>query len=126
MRVVTRRQLARGLRALGPATAVLKLGARGALALDADGPVERAPERPVAVVDPVGAGDAFVAGYLAALVAGEPLAERLRTANLAGGAVCEARGDWEGFPTAAALAGLRAADPVDLPVPDRPELEVLR
>ena len=65
--------LARELAKLGPATVVVKLGALGALALSGD-EVHRAPARPVTVVDPVGAGDAFVAGYLSEVVAGGPVA----------------------------------------------------
>ena len=60
--------LARELAKRGPATVVVKLGALGALALSGD-EVHRAPARPVTVVDPVGAGDAFVAGYLSEVVA---------------------------------------------------------
>ena len=59
----------------GPATVVVKLGALGALALSGD-EAHRAPALPVAVVDPVGAGDAFVAGYLSEVVAGGSGARR--------------------------------------------------
>jgi 2-dehydro-3-deoxygluconokinase len=51
----------------------------------------------------VGAGDAFVGGYLAALLEGEPPLKCLRLANRIGGAVCRAPGDWEGLPTRAEL-----------------------
>ena len=54
---------------------------------------------PVDVVDPVGAGDAFVAGYLSALVENQSVAQCLRRGNRVGGAVCRVRGDWEGLPT---------------------------
>lgn len=86
----------------GPGTVVVKLGALGALAVSGD-EVRHVPAREVAVVDPVGAGDAFVAGYLAAVVTGRPLPERLRTGNACGGAVCAVAGDWEGLPTRAEL-----------------------
>jgi 2-dehydro-3-deoxygluconokinase len=90
--------LARGVGKLGPSTVVLKLGARGALALTGDRTTV-APTEPVDVVDPVGAGDAFVAGYLSALVQDRPVAECLQRGNLVGGAVCRVPGDWEGLPT---------------------------
>jgi 2-dehydro-3-deoxygluconokinase len=61
--------LARRIAGLGPGQAVIKLGADGALAL-IDGTVFRQPAFPVSVVDTVGAGDAFVAGYLAELMEG--------------------------------------------------------
>lgn len=92
------RALARELAALGPGTVVVKLGARGALART-DGRTETAEPTPIHVIDPVGAGDAFVAGYLAGLVAGRPVADCLRLGNRLGGAVCRVRGDWEGLPT---------------------------
>jgi 2-dehydro-3-deoxygluconokinase len=90
--------LAAGLAALGPATVVLKLGAAGALART-DGSTLRAAAEPIEVVDPVGAGDAFVAGYLSALTEGLPVDVCLRRGNQLGGAVCRVPGDWEGLPT---------------------------
>lgn len=90
--------LAREMAKRGPATVVVKLGALGALALLGD-EVHRAPARPVTVVDPVGAGDAFVAGYLSELVANRAVPDCLRMGNALGAAVCGVRGDWEGLPT---------------------------
>ena len=103
--------LARELATRGPATVVVKLGALGALGLSGD-EAHRAPELPVAVVDPVGAGDAFVAGYLSEVVAGGTVRDALRTANACGGAVCGVAGDWEGLPTRAELADLGGSDEV--------------
>jgi 2-dehydro-3-deoxygluconokinase len=103
--------LARELAKHGPATVVAKLGALGAVALSGDA-VHRAPARPVAVVDPVGAGDAFVAGYLSEVIAGGTVPDALRTANACGGAVCGVAGDWEGLPTRAELADLGGSDEV--------------
>jgi 2-dehydro-3-deoxygluconokinase len=94
--------LARELAKRGPATVVVELGA---LAVSGD-EVQHAPALPVTVVDPVGAGDTFVAGYLAEVVADHPLPVRLRTANACGGAVCAVRGDSEGLPTRFELAAL--------------------
>ncbi|WP_224391073.1 sugar kinase [Pseudonocardia sp. ICBG1293] len=96
-------ELAAGLRTLGPATVVVKLGALGALADGKDGP-SYVPTRPVTVVDPVGAGDAFAAGLLAARIEGAALPEQIALGNACGGAVCEVPGDWEGLPTRAELA----------------------
>ncbi|GAA4696024.1 sugar kinase [Pseudonocardia yuanmonensis] len=102
--------LAARLAKLGPATAVVKLGPLGAVAV-ADGAPVHAPTRAVEVVDAVGAGDAFVAGYLAELVEGRPAEAALALGNAAGGAVCLVPGDWEGLPTRAELAALQA-DPI--------------
>jgi len=90
--------LARGLAKLGPDTVVVKLGALGALGLTADH-VHYAPAAAITVVDAVGAGDAFVAGYLSELVAGAPITDCLAMGNTLGGAVCQQPGDWEGLPT---------------------------
>lgn len=94
---------ARALVERGAGTAVVKLGALGAVEVGPEGEVH-GPTSPVEVVDPVGAGDAFAAGWLAASVAGAPAHERLALGNAAGGAVCRVPGDWEGLPTRAELA----------------------
>jgi sugar/nucleoside kinase (ribokinase family) len=60
--------------------AVIKLGAKGALACSGAGRIDRVPARDVAIVDTIGAGDAFNAGYLAAVASGEAV-----TAALAAG-----------------------------------------
>ncbi|WP_125099378.1 sugar kinase [Leucobacter chromiireducens] len=104
-------ELARGLRALGPAEAIIKLGARGCHANDGEHALSVAAV-PIAAVDTVGAGDAFVAGYLADWLAGAPLSERLATAVTAGAFACLTEGDWEGLPRRRDFALLHAADPV--------------
>jgi 2-dehydro-3-deoxygluconokinase len=104
-------ELARRIADLGPGQAVIKLGADGALAL-VDGTVFRQPAVPVYVVDTVGAGDAFVAGYLAELMEGRGPGERLRTAAATGAFACLVPGDWEGFPRRHELALLEAKEPV--------------
>jgi 2-dehydro-3-deoxygluconokinase len=103
--------LAKGICALGPRDAVIKLGAEGALAL-LDGQQYRQPAVPVRVEDSVGAGDAFVAGYLAELIAGEPPERRLKTAALLGAFAVSTTGDWEGLPRRTELALLDHHDDV--------------
>jgi 2-dehydro-3-deoxygluconokinase len=49
------------------------------------------------VVDTIGAGDAFVGGYLAALVSGQHTKGCLETGARLGALACGARGDWEGL-----------------------------
>jgi 2-dehydro-3-deoxygluconokinase len=90
-------ELARALAGLGPGEAVLKDGARGCTAV-IDGSRLELAARPVTVLDPVGAGDAFVAGYLAERLAGRPPAERLRTAVSTGAYAVTVPGDCEGLP----------------------------
>lgn len=104
-------ELAAGLAELGPAQVILKLGAHGAYSL-IDGQVRKTPALTVPVIDTVGAGDAFVAGYLAEWMAGEPAEQRLHTAVAAGAFACTTLGDWEGLPTRADLEALDAPDSV--------------
>ena len=68
---------------LGPdATLVLKDGPNGVLATTADGSGVVVPALTVDVVEPVGAGDAFAAGYLAGMLDGLPMVQRLRLGHL--------------------------------------------
>ncbi|GAA1424597.1 sugar kinase [Agrococcus citreus] len=98
--------------ALGPTQVVVKRGSEGATAL-VDGELVEQAAFAVQAVDTVGAGDAFVAGYLAELLAGASLAERLRTAAACGAVACTAPGDWEAAPDRAAIARLLdGGDPV--------------
>jgi 2-dehydro-3-deoxygluconokinase len=99
--------LARGLADLGAGHAVVKLGERGAVAA-VDGRVHAVEALPVHAVDPVGAGDAFVAGYLAETLAGRGVAERLATAAACGAFAVTVPGDWEGLPSRDELAALGA------------------
>jgi 2-dehydro-3-deoxygluconokinase len=97
--------LAHGLAALAAGHAVVKLGERGAVAA-VDGQLHAVDPVPVPAVDPVGAGDAFVAGYLAETLAGRPVPERLATAAACGAFAVTVPGDWEGLPTRDELAAL--------------------
>jgi 2-dehydro-3-deoxygluconokinase len=72
----------------------------------------RAPSRRITPVDTVGAGDAFVAGYLSALIAGESPIDRLTLATTCGAFACLGPGDWESFPRTADLARPDRGDPV--------------
>ena len=90
-------ELAERLANLGPAQAIIKLGSEGAVAW-IDGNIFHQGAVPVQPVDTVGAGDAFVAGYLAELMAGSAPAQRLGLAATTGAFACLAYGDWEGLP----------------------------
>ena len=96
-----------GLAALGPKEVVVKDGARGCTAL-IDGFRFALPALPVTVIDPVGAGDAFVAGYLAERLVGAEPEQRLRTAIAAGAFAVTVPGDCEGLPRRADLAAAGA------------------
>jgi 2-dehydro-3-deoxygluconokinase len=91
-------QMLRAAQALGPRIVVLKRAERGALAL-ADGQRYEAPAVPVErVVDPVGAGDGFDAGFLAGLLRGASIPECLRLGAQVGAASVAALGDYAGYP----------------------------
>lgn len=100
---------ARALAAAGHRHVVVTAGAAGAVAV-VDGTEESIDAVPLAgAVETVGAGDAFVGGYLAEFAAGQPVGRRLRTAALLGAAACRHPGDWEG------VADLTGLDPADGP-----------
>lgn len=101
--------MAAALTDLGPTRAVIKLGADGALAL-AGGETHHSAAVPVTCVDPIGAGDAFVAGYLAGMLDDAPVSECLRLATTCGAFVVSTQGDWEGLPRRGELDLLNAAD----------------
>ncbi|SDS75515.1 sugar kinase [Jiangella sp. DSM 45060] len=103
--------MAHALAGLGPRQVIIKMGADGAVSL-VDGELRRTPAVPVQVVDTVGAGDAFVAGYLTELMDGASVDRRLATAVAAGAFACTSLGDWEGLPTRADLPALQATEAV--------------
>jgi sugar/nucleoside kinase (ribokinase family) len=85
----------------GAAQVVIKLGAAGARAFTSDGQI--AQSRPFAVtpIDTVGAGDGFAAGYIAGLLTGAHLQQRLDQAAAVGALVTTRRGDLTAMPTRA-------------------------
>lgn len=104
-------ELARRIAELGPAHSIIKLGAEGCVGVI--GGVNYAQEAiRVNAVDSVGAGDAFVAGYVAELLAGKDVPARLLTAARVGAFACLVPGDWEGLPRRSELELLDAREPV--------------
>jgi len=105
-------ELAERIAALGAREVIIKLGERGAYAL-VDGAVHEQEAFPVEVIDTVGAGDAFVGGYLAERLAGADLPARMATGAAAGACVCRGGGDWEMMPTRRDIAEfVSGGDPV--------------
>jgi len=88
---------------LGVQDVVVKRGAAGASIHTAKGRVD-VPAVPVTSIDTVGAGDAFTAGYLSALLDGKDVAGRLERGAVAGAFAVSTAGDWEGFPCAGELS----------------------
>jgi 2-dehydro-3-deoxygluconokinase len=90
--------LARWCAARGPIEVVIR-GRDRLAAWSAGGQwVEVEDERQAGAVDPVGAGDAFNAGYVAARLRERPVGDALRAGARCGRAVANALGDTAGFP----------------------------
>ncbi len=102
-------ELAEELAGLGGGRAVVKLGDRGAVA-SIDGQICTVPPIPVLAVDSVGAGDAFAAGYLAAMVYRLDTPTALDWAALMGAWSVTTHGDWQGLPSRAELSSLQSHD----------------
>ena len=100
------------LTALGAKAAILKLGELGAAIGTPGLPPTIVPgiELPV-VVDPVGAGDAFCAGFIAAKLDGLDDQEALRRAVACGASVAACDGDLTGLPTLLELEQLLGPAP---------------
>jgi 5-dehydro-2-deoxygluconokinase len=99
---------ARALLELGPALAVVKLGAEGALGATGDQTVV-VPAVEVEVVNGLGAGDAFGGALSHGLLAGWPLERTLRFANAAGAIVASRLGCADDMPTLAEVEELLCA-----------------
>lgn len=107
-------ELAAAVATLGPATVVAKMGPDGALGLDAGATPVHVPGLAVgAVADPVGAGDAFCAGFIAGRLDGVDLATALRMGNACGALAVAAVGDQAGLPDRAELGRLLAGGAAD-------------
>ncbi|MFE7261205.1 sugar kinase [Streptomyces sp. NPDC057592] len=99
-----------------PATLVVKRGAEGATVFSGTGDVAEAgevttvPALRVGVVAPVGAGDAFAAGFLSATLRDLPVRDRVRHGHLMAAAVLTVPGDLTAPPARAHADGLAALD----------------
>jgi fructoselysine 6-kinase len=81
--------LAERLHRAGALRVVVTCGSRGAFFREGDGNLLHAPAAPVSVVDTCGAGDSFIATFLAAYqVDRKPAAEALRAATAAAAQTC--------------------------------------
>jgi 2-dehydro-3-deoxygluconokinase len=89
----------RKLQDQGVRTIAVRRGRWGAVA-EEDGARVEVEAEPVTLVDPVGAGDAFNAGFLFARDRDYPLHQCAAIGNWAAGQVVAHPGDWEGLPTA--------------------------
>lgn len=104
-------ELARRIAAMGPRQVIIKLGGGGCVAL-IDGNEYLLDALKVPVLDTVGAGDAFVAGYIAEMLEGLAPHQRLQTAVRTGALSCMVAGDWEGMPQREEREMLESTEPV--------------
>jgi 2-dehydro-3-deoxygluconokinase len=86
------------------ANVAIRVGERGALVSDGDRLVEVAPTRLEDVVDEVGAGDGFAAGFAFGLLRGLEPREACRIGHLVAAGALAGTGDWETFPRLEELA----------------------
>lgn len=107
-------EIAAALLDRGPDVAVVTRGAEGAYVADAAGTVaEDVPPYTVdRVVDPVGAGDGFVAGFLSGRLAGSDLLDSTKRACAVGALVTTVPGDVEALPDPKALAAFTGEEEV--------------
>ncbi|MFI5085542.1 MAG: sugar kinase [Actinomycetales bacterium] len=96
-----------------PAVLVVKDADVRATAWLRDGSVIRVPALAVEVLEPVGAGDAFAAGYLSGLIFGLDQRACLRRGHISAAATLTVHGDRGPLPPAAALAALLACGDED-------------
>jgi ribokinase len=104
-------EAARALRPRCGGPVIATLGGTGALVVAAAGREELLPAFPVEVVDTVGAGDAFVGAFAAALAAGAALGGALRRALAAGALACTRPGALPSMPRREEMDRLLAAHP---------------
>ncbi|GAB4210156.1 MAG: carbohydrate kinase family protein [Roseiflexaceae bacterium] len=93
------------LLAHGPAIVVLKLGPTGSVLAEGRSRL-RTPGFAVAAIDTNGCGDAFAAGFLAALLRGAPLDECATVANAVGALTATKHGAADALPSAAQVRAL--------------------
>ncbi|TWD74861.1 2-dehydro-3-deoxygluconokinase [Kribbella amoyensis] len=86
------------LRESGVQEVVVTAGGKGAWSHTEAGTIHQ-PALPVTVVDSIGAGDAFVSGYLSATLDNQSPEQRLTRATTSGAFCVGAYGDWEALPT---------------------------
>ena len=81
-----------------PETIVVKDGGLRAMTVDRDGGTIEVPALRVEVLEPVGAGDAFAAGFLSGTVRGDDMATCLRRGHIGAAATLTVASDWASPP----------------------------
>lgn len=87
-----------------PEVVVLKMGEQGSMFSVKNGEYKKvAAYDPGKVIDPIGAGDGFSAGFIAGLLEGKSYYESLKLGNAVGAFVLSVKGDVEGLPVRSEL-----------------------
>jgi 2-dehydro-3-deoxygluconokinase len=89
----------------GAGEVVVRVGARGAVVWEEGSKVTVPPARLEQVVDEIGAGDGFDAGYVLGLLRGWSPTDRARAGNLIAARALLGTGDWETYPRLSEVAG---------------------
>jgi 2-dehydro-3-deoxygluconokinase len=89
---------------MGAKVVALKLGSEGSIGFINGNTIKAAPYAVSHVIDTVGAGDAFAAGFISVFLEHETitpssLEKALARANILGALATQFKGDWEGIPT---------------------------
>jgi 2-dehydro-3-deoxygluconokinase len=97
---------------MGAKNVIVKDGGRGAAAYMKEGTAHVAAFAVERMIDPIGGGEGFAAGYLSGHREGLGIEECLRRGHAVGAMVCGTEGDWEGLPDRGKLEQflLRAAE----------------
>lgn len=100
-------ELAAAIAGAGAAGAVVRVGARGAVVAAAGSRLVEVPSaRFELVVDEVGAGDGFAGGFAYGLLRGWEVERCARAGNLVAASSLRGTGDWESYPSGAAVEEL--------------------
>ncbi|ULT57021.1 sugar kinase [Neobacillus drentensis] len=89
---------------MGPKVVAVKLGAEGSIGFIEGNSMKAAPHAVQQVIDTVGAGDAFAAGFVSVFLDNQTsmtpasLEKALNRANIMGALATQFKGDWEGIP----------------------------
>lgn len=94
----TEHQLVDDVEDAGARNVAVRVGERGAMVRDGEDLVTVAPLQVKSVLDEVGAGDGFAAGFTYALMQGWTPARCAQAGNLIAGAALRGTGDWETLP----------------------------
>lgn len=100
-------RVAADLVAAGLSAVVVKYGSRGSVVSTSAGTTPIAPV-PVRAIDPIGAGDAFAAGFVSGLLRGWDPVTAARLGSELGAAAVGSLGDWESLPRGQDAAALVA------------------